>query len=172
MDHEMSGPEQQLPGVTLPSFQHVVTDLFGAPAVVIEGALRTGFFVRFRAEGLSMYPAIRHGELITVGPVAAGEVVRGDVLLCRHSTRVLAHRLVSVTGYGGERVLTLRGDAKGACDTPVTASDVIGKVLSVCRNGRAIPLCGRAARLRHTARTAASRVKAFVISRAAAAGFA
>jgi signal peptidase I len=157
----MSESEEQLPIVTLPPFQRVITDLFGAP---IEGALPIGTLVRFRAEGLSMYPAIRHGELITVGPVAADQVVRGDVLLCRHSTRVLAHRVVSVTGYGGERVLQLRGDAKEACDPPVAASDVIGKVLSVSRNGRAIPLCGRAARLRHRVRTAASRAKAFVTS--------
>jgi signal peptidase I len=154
----MSEPEEQLPGVTLPSFQRVITDLFDAP---IEGALPIGILVRFRAEGHSMYPAIRHGELITVGPVAAEQVVRGDVLLCRHSTRVLAHRVVAVIGYGSERVLQLRGDAKGACDAPVALSDVIGKVLSVCRNGRAIPLCGRAARLRHKVRTAASRAKAF-----------
>ena len=124
----------------------MVTDLFGTPN---DGALPIGICVRFRAEGLSMYPAIGHGELITVGPVAADQVVRGDVLLCRHSTRVLAHRVVAVTGHGSERVLRLRGDAKGACDGPVAASDVIGKVLSVCRNGRAIPLCGRVSRLRH-----------------------
>ena len=163
----MSEPEQQLPGVTLPPFHRVVTDLLDAP---IEGALPIGRLVRFRAEGLSMYPAIRHGELITVGPVAADQIVRGDVLLCRHSTRVLAHRVVAVTGHGSERVLRLRGDAKGACDGPVAASDVIGKVLSVYRSGRAIPLCGRAARLRYKVRTAASRAKAFVASIAALAG--
>jgi signal peptidase I len=166
----MSEPEQQLPGVTLPPFHHVITDLVGTPGVSIEDALPIGILVRFRAEGLSMYPAIRHGELITVGPVAAGQVVRGDVLLCRHSTRVLAHRVVAVTGYGSERVLQLRGDAKGACDAPVAASDVIGKVLSVCRNRRTIRLCGRAARLRHKARIAASRAKAFVASHAALGG--
>lgn len=165
----MSEPEQ-LPDVTLPSFERVVTDLFGAPGVPIEGALPIGLSVRFRAEGLSMYPTIRHGELITVGSVAAGEVVRGDVLLCRHSTGVLAHRVVAITGYGSERLLRLRGDAKMACDTPVAPSDVIGKVLSVERNGRAIALCGRAARLRHKVRTAASRAKAFVASRGAIIG--
>jgi signal peptidase I len=155
----MSEPERQLPGVTLSAFQRVVTDLFVAP---IDVALPVGMSVRFRVEGLSMHPAIRHGELITVGPVAGDEIVRGDVLLCRHSNRVLAHRVIAVTGYGSERVLRLRGDAKRGCDAPVAASDVIGKVLSVRRNGRAIPLCGRAARLRHRARSAASRAKAFV----------
>ena len=166
----MSKPEPQLPRVTLPPFERVITGLFGEPGMRTEGAPPGGVIVRFRAEGLSMYPAIRHGELITVGPVAADQIVRGDVLLCRHSTRVLAHRVVAVTESGTERVLTLRGDAVAACDTPVAATDVIGKVLSVCRNGRAISLCGRAARLRHKARTAASRVKAFVVSSAAAAG--
>ena len=67
-----------------------------------------------------------------------------------------------MTGYGSERVLRLRGDAKRGCDAPVAASDVIGKVLSVRRNGRAIALSGRAARLRYRARTVASRAKAFV----------
>lgn len=158
----MAEPEQQLPSVTLPPFHHVVTDLLGAPRVSREGASPIGLIVRFRAEGLSMYPTIRHGELITLGPFAADEVVRGDVLLCRHSTRLLAHRVVAVTGHGSERVFLLRGDAKRDCDAPVAVSDVIGKVLSVCRNGRAIRLCGRAARLRHKARFAASRAKAFV----------
>ena len=156
----MSEPAQQLPAVTLPPFQDVVSDLVGAPGSPF------GILIRFRAEGLSMYPTIRDGELITVGPVTADQVVRGDVLLCRHGARVLAHRVVAVTGAGSERVLSLRGDAKGACDAPVGMSDVIGKVVSVCRNGRAIPLSGRVARLRHRARTAASRAKAFVTSRA------
>ena len=158
----MSEPERQLPGVTVPSFERVITDLCGV--------LPIGTLVTFRAEGLSMYPAIRHGELITVGPIAADRIVRGDVLLCRHSTGVLAHRVVAMTGHGGRRVLHLRGDAKRACDAPIAPTDVIGRVLSVRRNGRAIPLSGRAARLRHRMRTAASRAKAFAFSAAAIVG--
>lgn len=166
----MSKAEQRLPGVTLSSFQSVVTDLCGAPVVTdvrVAGPMPGGMFVRFRAQGFSMYPAIRDGEMITVGPVAADRVVRGDVLLYRHSTRVLAHRVVAVTEYGSRRMLQLRGDAKGACDAPVPVNDVIGRVLSVSRHGRTIPLCGLAARLQHRARTAASRAKAFVTSAAA-----
>ena len=163
----MSESERQLPGVTLSPFTRVGTDLVGAAA---DSAWPIGMSVRFRAEGLSMYPAIRHGELIIVGPIAGDQVVRGDVLLCRHKTRVLAHRVVAVTGHGNERVLQLRGDAKRACDAPVAVGDVIGKVLSVCRNGHAIPLCGRAARLRHRARLAASRAIAIAASSAAMIG--
>lgn len=153
--------EQQPPGVTLPRFTQVIIDLIGAP---IGGVASIGTCVRFRAEGFSMHPAIRDGELVTAGPANADDAVCGDVLLCRHSTRMLAHRLVAVNGYGSDRVLHLRGDANGACDAPVAPGDVIGKVLSVWRNGRCVPLCGRAARLRHAARAAASRAKGLAAS--------
>lgn len=129
---------------------------------VMDEALRIGTFVRFRAEGDSMSPTIRSGESITIAAVSADEVVRGDVLVCRHGKRVLAHRVVGVTTRGADRLFYLRGDAKAACDPPVGADALVGKVISVCRNGRMTPLCGPVARLRHKARAAASRAKAFV----------
>jgi signal peptidase I len=159
----MSEPDRRLPGVTVPSFVRVITDLIGAPAVQMHGAWPSRLVVRFRVEGLSMYPTIRDGELITVGPVAAHQIARGDVLLCRQSTRLLAHRVVAVQMRGGERVVRLRGDAKGADDAPIAVSDVIGKVVSVQRNGRGIRMSGRKARLRHTVRTVASQVKTLII---------
>ena len=134
---------------------------------VLDEALRNGTLVRFRAEGDSMYPTIRNGEAITIAAVSTDEVVRGDVLLCRRDNRVLAHRVVDMTTRGTDRVFYLRGDAKAACDAPVAAGDVMGRVISVGRNGRMAPLCGPVARLRHRARAAASRAKAFVWSSAA-----
>ena len=133
------------------------SSLLGA---VIDDALTTGALVRFRAEGSSMYPTIRDGEAITVAPVAAADVVRGDVLLCRHGTRVLAHRVVGVTTCGSERFFALRGDAKTSCDASVGGGGVLGRVIGVQRNGRAIALSGSAARWRFHARAAASRAAA------------
>lgn len=109
-----------------------------------------------------MRPTIRDGELITVAAVAAGDIVCGDVLLCRQGDRVLAHRLVAITREHGDRSFHLRGDAKRGRDTPVGARDVVGRVTSVARRTREIRLCGRAARLRRAARAAASRVRAVV----------
>ena len=133
---------------------------------VIEEALTHGTLVRFRAEGHSMHPTIRDGEAITVAAVSTARVVRGDVLLCRHGTGALAHRVVGVTGSGMERFFELRGDARTSCDTPVGVGAVVGRVVGVRRNGRVIVLSGRAARLRHRARRAASRARSFI-----AAGF-
>lgn len=127
---------------------------------MVEDALAKGTTVRFRAEGISMYPTIRHGEAITVARVVTADVVRGDVLLCRHGTRVLAHRVVSVTRCGSERFFELRGDAKASCDASVAGGAVVGRVIGVGRNGRVIALSGRAARWRYHARAAASRAAA------------
>jgi signal peptidase I len=134
--------------------------VFGA---MIEEALTTGTLVRFRAEGTSMYPTIRDGEAITVAAVATDEIVRGDLLLCRQGKRVLAHRVVGVTTRGADRFFALRGDSKASCDPQVRADAIVGRVIGVHRNGRLVLLCGRAARLSHTIRATASRVKwAFV----------
>jgi signal peptidase I len=132
---------------------------------VIDDALMSGSIVRFRAEGASMYPTIRDGETISVVAVSPDEVVRGDVLLCRNDTRVLAHRVVGVATIGAERSFQLKGDAKIECDAPVRAHAIVGAVIDVRRNGRLIPLRGRASSLRRAARAAASRTRRFVAAR-------
>ena len=131
---------------------------------VIDDALTSGTIVRFRAEGASMYPTIRDGETITVVAVSPDEVVRGDVLLCRNGTRVLAHRVVGVATNGTERLFQLKGDAKIECDAPVGARAIVGAVVNVRRNGRLIPLRGRASHMRRAVRAAASRARRFVAS--------
>ena len=132
------------------------TDLLAA---VIETALTAGTTVRFRAEGTSMYPTIRDGEAITIAAICADDIVRGDVLLCRHETRMVAHRVIGVATRGPDRVFELRGDSKASSDVPVNANAVIGRITGVRRNGRLVHLCGRAARLRHSVRAAASLLK-------------
>jgi hypothetical protein len=135
----MSDSEQRLPAVTLPSFATVVTGLLEASS---ESSGITAS-ISFRAAGDSMYPSIRDGESIIVSPLHGDRIVRGDVLLCRHGDRFLAHRVVELSGVGPERVVRLRGDAKRDCDAPVAESSVIGKVVSVRRDGRTISLSGR-----------------------------
>jgi signal peptidase I len=134
--------------------------LFGA---VIEDALTAGTTVRFRAEGSSMYPTIRDGEAITVAAIVTADVVRGDVLLCRHDARMVAHRVVAVTTRGAERFFELQGDSKAGCDMLVGAQAIVGRITGVRRNGRVLRLSGRAARIRHAARAAGSQIKRFIM---------
>jgi hypothetical protein len=99
--------------------------------------LADGFGVRFRAGGASMQPAIHDGDALIVAPVSTREVRPGDVLLYRRDRRGIAHRVVRVRTTGGAVMdVLLRGDAEPACDAPVAAHDVLGRLVAVDRTAR------------------------------------
>ena len=125
---------------------------------VVRSVLGAGGAVRFRADGDSMRPTIRSGELVTAAPIVDGRIVAGDVLLFRSAGRVLAHRVVAIDATAAERIVRLRGDAKCECDAPARASEIVGRVVAVERKGRTIRLDGLAARLRYRLRDVASRI--------------
>jgi hypothetical protein len=98
----------------------------------LDGILRRGHRVRFRADGWSMHPAIRSGEIITVAPLGRAPVHVGDVLLYRNGRGVIAHRLAGVRRSSGRIVeLVLRGDAADSCDAPIAPEQVLGRVVTV-----------------------------------------
>ena len=130
-------------------FQRLSTDL-----------LQSGYGVRFRPGGFSMYPTIRDGEAVTVEPIHAHEVRRGDILLYRTMRGVIAHRVVSIAeDANAGRVFTLRGDSLAACDAPVNTEQVLGRVVSVERKGRTLNLGGRRARIRSAVYLRAMRLR-------------
>jgi signal peptidase I len=124
--------------------------------------LQTGYGVRFGARGHSMHPTIRDGEALMVEPVAAGDVRRGDILLYSTRRGAIAHRVIRVRAEGSaERAFVLRGDASMSSvmdEEVVSARYVLGRVVSVERNGREIDLTGRGAKLRQAARARVARL--------------
>src|SRR5262249_59739635 len=107
-------------------------------ADVMKDALASGTVVRFRAEGRSMHPTIRDGEVITAAPVSIADVVRGDVLLCRHGGRGLAPRVVALAHRGGERGFELRGDSPRSRPL-VGAGGGVAPIVAGQRRRRALP---------------------------------
>ena len=97
--------------------------------------LSRGYSVRFRASGGSMRPAICHGDVLTVEPVALSNITPGAVAVYRRLDRLLAHRVVRIDADdSGAPVFVLRGDAASGCDAPVGASQMLGEVVKVeCR---------------------------------------
>lgn len=135
-------------------------------AEVSAGLLSTGCSLRFRASGRSMYPTIRHGEMVTVVPVAPAEIKRGDIVLYRSERGVIAHRVEGVRRKSGRIFcLRLRGDASDSCDRPVQPEQVLGKVQSVERAGQQIDLAGVEAKIRGGLHAFASRLKRRMSSR-------
>jgi hypothetical protein len=126
-------------------FPELITDL-----------LQEGYKVSFNAPGHSMFPTIMANETIVVEPIDPGTVRMGDIILYRTNGRLIAHRVVGInvplddgsssrsdpeaqsSGLSPHCLFILRGDASPACDAPVKAGQILGKVVSIQRNGRSI----------------------------------
>jgi hypothetical protein len=127
------------------------------PELITE-LLQDGYKVSFCAPGHSMFPTIMANETIMVEPIEPGTVQMGDILLYRTNGRLIAHRVVgmykpfsndslAVSDLGGRSSILshccffiFRGDACAVCDEPVTAGQILGKVVSVERDGVSIDL--------------------------------
>ncbi len=127
--------------------------------------LSQGATVRFRPSGRSMYPSIREGELITVEPVRASDVKLADIVLYRSERGLIAHRVVdnrTQSSVFSPHHFLLHGDASLSDDQPVTAHQILGRVVEVQRNGRSIALASRGAKMWHKARRLACGVKGWI----------
>ncbi len=166
---ELSGMRNSKDRVSLPSSFPSPFCLF---TDVATGLLRQGYGVRFYAKGWSMYPTIKDGEMITIEPVVPSQVKRGDILLHHNGRGVIAHRVVRI---GRRKALLspqnsvlgtlfiLRGDASSTCDGPVEADQVLGKVVSVERDGRLIDLGGWKSMVWYASHLCGSRFKRSII---------
>jgi signal peptidase I len=138
-------------------FPELVTDL-----------LRNGYKVSFSAPGHSMYPTILANETLVVEPVAPLDVHKGDIVLYRSNGNLIAHRVKGVVRDGKTNeystLLTslcfiLRGDAARTPDEPVSAEQVLGKVISVERNGNMVNPYGLGHKLASRSHRWAARLK-------------
>ena len=125
------------------------------PKLITE-LLLDGYKVNFSAPGHSMFPTIMANETILVEPIDAAEAARGDIILYRSNGNLIAHRVVGINMLTGNTssshsdretqssvpsthpFFTFRGDAAVACDEPVKASQILGKVISIERYGCSI----------------------------------
>jgi signal peptidase I len=148
--------------------------------------LRDGYTERFRANGNSMQPTIKDGEVIMIKPVVSSQIKRGDIVFYQNHNGVIAHRVVAIKAVntkpsaigdqetGGTSILNpqssifrtffiLRGDASSTCDEPVEADQVLGKVVFVERARRLIDLDGWKSTILYTAHLFRSRFKTSII---------
>jgi signal peptidase I len=146
-------------------------------AKVCTDLLRSGILVRFRAPGYSMHPTILHEDVITVEPVDASAVKVGDIILYRDQQSLIAHRVVKIENKSDihtdsqssaltpQSCFILRGDARPISDNPITAEQILGKVVSVERNGRCLNPYSLKVKLAVYVRRLASRLKRFLSQR-------
>jgi fructose-1,6-bisphosphatase/inositol monophosphatase family enzyme len=130
--------------------------------------LARGCNVRFKAAGCSMHPTIADGETVILAAIQPIDLRAGDVVVARVGSRLVAHRIVSVTPEAPAPVrVVLRGDAAASCDPPVRPEDVLARVVAVDRSGRQVvpghaPPAGPIRRLRSATRRQVRRLADFV----------
>ena len=86
--------------------------------------LREGRTVELPATGASMRPLIPPGGFVRVEPARAADVRAGDVVVVDAGGRLICHRLVYIAAG---RAVT-RGDDVVACDPPLPADAIVGRV--------------------------------------------
>lgn len=105
------------------------------PTLVGEVLQRHGE-LRLRANGGSMFPVIRSGDVLSVCRATAESIEPGDIVLLLDGDRLFAHRLVQKCPAHDAAYLITRGDAHRRNDPPRPASTLLGLVVAVTRNGR------------------------------------
>lgn len=110
--------------------------LHAACCDLVAEVVRATGSAKLQVTGLSMLPAIRPGDVLTVGKLSPDLLERGQIVLYRRNSKLTAHRVVQVAH---DHLLT-QGDCVPSLDPPVPFSATIGQVIAVCRGGRAVKL--------------------------------
>ncbi|MEN6559329.1 MAG: S24/S26 family peptidase [Acidobacteriota bacterium] len=105
-------------------------------AGLIRAVLERGRPCRYEARGSSMHPAVKDGDVVTLRPVGAAGPRLGDIVafVLPGTEAVRLHRVV---GIADGRYL-LKGDNGLVDDGEVGRQDILGAVVRIERNGRAL----------------------------------
>jgi hypothetical protein len=106
---------------------------------LLASAIRGGKHTSFEIRGGCMWPALRAGDRVRVGPLQREPQV-GDVLICYRGIHAVAHRVVQrFHDVHGHSWVRCRGDAALELDAPMRAAEVLGLVHKIERAGCTVP---------------------------------
>jgi signal peptidase I len=105
---------------------------------LLVAVLEQGKQFRFRAGGMSMFPFIRNGDVVTISPLDRHGPRLGDVIAFLQITNnsLTLHRVVGVDGHQ----YVLRGDSAIQSDGGIPIENILGKAVRVERRGRNVRL--------------------------------
>jgi signal peptidase I len=104
--------------------------------VLVGEVLRRCGSVQVRAWGTSMLPALWPGDLLTIRAVPSEELAPGQMVLVTRDNRFFIHRLIEKRKVQDRAFWITKGDAIPNEDSPVTESELLGRVADVQRGGR------------------------------------
>jgi hypothetical protein len=98
---------------------------------ISEDLLNNGIDVRINTIGPSMFPIICSGDKITIRPEKSPSI--GDIIVFKRGDAMVCHRLVKTFGKDGIRYYQTGGETLFGLDEPVTADQILGKVVRIER---------------------------------------
>jgi hypothetical protein len=101
--------------------------------------LDEGRSVTVTAGGYSMWPAIRPGDAVVIGPCGESVAAAGQVVALRRDGGFVLHRVLRVMSVSGRQLIVTCGDAAVRADDPAGPEAVAGVVQYVIRSGRQFP---------------------------------
>lgn len=112
-----------------------ITLAAGAVAALLE----EGRNITVTAGGYSMWPAIRPGDSVVIGPWSPGAAAAGQIVALRRDGGFVLHRITGVITADGRKLIRTRGDAAACADEAAGPETVAGIIVSVIRRGRQLP---------------------------------
>jgi signal peptidase I len=92
--------------------------------------LEEGKTIRIRADGYSMFPAVKPGYIIYIEPFTGEETpVPGEIIAWKRDTGFVVHRLIRIEKDANKISFITRGDSCKNEDEPVMKDQVAGKVI-------------------------------------------
>lgn len=111
-----------------------------AGAELIAEAVREYGAAQFRAQGGSMRPLMRPGDVLRIRREPLGAIRFGEIAVFSRSGGIFAHRVIGARLQDGKRVLITKGDAFAEPDAPVHEEELLGRVTAVVRGERKFSL--------------------------------
>src|SRR5215468_7210395 len=102
--------------------------------LAVEVLNKTGV-LRLSAFGYSMLPTIYPGDILTIRRETVPAIQPGDVVLYARGDRFFIHRNLHCTRTDFGIALVTRGDSMPHADEPVTAEELLGRVVNIERGG-------------------------------------
>lgn len=100
------------------------------------GKLGKGKDNKFTITDSQMRPALYTGDVATIKPCRLDEIKVGNLVFYRLGSQMVVRRVIRTVIKVGETTLVTKADSSNKADRPVRASQVVGKVVKLTRDGR------------------------------------
>ncbi len=93
--------------------------------------LQNGGQTRLSVLGASMLPTIWPRDVVTISRIKYIDISLGDIVAIARADKILVHRVIR-----NEHERVTRGDSASQADSPINATELLGKVISIKRGSK------------------------------------